>query len=93
MNANSMFLCANRTHSPAMGIPVKVTDAARKKYRHPKKHAGGIIVEDLSFRDLLGQTYWVFKVQHANGSSIWSASDLEEIGGVHIEVDENLPNN
>lgn len=81
---NVTFLCRDIKVSPSIGVPVYVKDEALKKNGFPVEHRGGTIIEDLSFEDVLGRAYYVFKVRHANGEHVWSTNELVEIGGLNI---------
>lgn len=89
---DAMFLCGkNRKVSPVVGTPVYVTDAAMKGHSFPYKYRGGTIIEDLSFKDMKGKVYRLYKVKHKHGLYVWEDRELVEIGApFEIIVDESI---
>ncbi|MGM1416343.1 hypothetical protein ACS2BX_25875 [Bacillus cereus group sp. BceL300] len=86
------FLCKDRFNSPSVGVPVYVTDVALKNAKVDGKYRGGTIVEDLSFVDFHNNTYYVFRVKHADMERVWSQEDLVEVGGITLPpVNWSLP--
>jgi hypothetical protein len=75
------FLCVDRGQSPSIGVPVYVKDDVLKKMKFPREHRGGVIIEDLSFRDNRnGVLHYAFRVRHKHGEFVWEANELVEIG-------------
>lgn len=89
---NVIFVCRNRTQSPAVGVPVYVKDEVILRTKFPRKHRGGVIIEDLTFVDITGVTHYWYKVRHANGDYMWNMRELNEVGGLDITTDSNIPN-
>jgi hypothetical protein len=85
MKEGYKWICKDRKKSPSIGVPVYVKDEVLTEKKFPYDHRGGVIVEDMSLEDNVGNTYHYFYVKHKNGTFLWPIESLVEIGGLKIE--------